>query len=145
MDSGRIPRGLEESGATLTYRDLPSVELLQKLMATSFDSPSTNKQVFDWCEAIKGFSAFRENERVKLIGQYGETVDGVTKVKSDKLNEFFDKYGQVLDMEIEDFPKLPIDSSAFSDDKCFYPKEHELWISPKEIQILELIKQKQGE
>ncbi len=129
----------------MTYRDLPPQELTQKLMATSFGSPSMNKKVFDWCNAVYTLIQFRENERVKLVEKYGEKTDDGMVVKSNRLTEFFKEYNEVLDMAIEsEIPSMPLNEDSFNDDSCCYPKDKELWISPKEIAILMGIKEKQG-
>ncbi len=120
----------------MKYRDLPQKELIQKLMATSFDSPSTNKKVFDWCNAVSPMIAFRENERVKLIEKYGENRGDVFAVKPENMADFRKEYNDVLEMETENIPILPINEESFDDESCCYPKDKELWISPKEISIL---------
>lgn len=129
----------------MTYRDLPSNELIQKLMATSFDSPSTNKKVFDWCSVVLPLVRFRENERIKLIEKHGEKTETGMGVMPSKLNDFFKDFDRVLDMEVEQLPEFPISLESFEDEKCFYPKDKELWISPKEIEILFKVKEKQGD
>ncbi len=128
----------------MTYRNLPQQELIQKLMATSFGSPSTNKKVFDWCNAVSPMITFRENERVKLIEKYGENRGDVFAVKPENMADFLSEYNAVLDMETDKLPVLPISEESFDDESCCYPKDKELWISPKEIAILMGIKEKKG-
>ncbi len=128
----------------MTYRNLPQQELIQKLMATSFGSPSTNKKVFDWCNAVSPMITFRENERVKLIEKYGENRGDVFAVKPENMADFLREFNEVLDMETDKLPILPINEASFDDESCCYPKDKELWISPKEIAILMDIKEKKG-
>jgi hypothetical protein len=71
------------------YADLPKEETVQKLVATSFESPSLNWAVYDWSEKILKHIQFLENERVKLVKRYGEAdAQGNYKVPNEKLPEF---------------------------------------------------------
>lgn len=128
----------------MTYRDLPSNDLVQKLMATSFDSPSTNKKVFDWCNAVLPLIQFKENERIKLIEKHGEKTETGMGVRPSKLNDFFKEFNAVLDMEIEYIPEIPITENSFEDEKCSYPLDKALWINAKDISVLTSVKEKQG-
>jgi hypothetical protein len=120
------------------YADLPKEETVQKLVATSFESPSLNWAVYDWSEKILKHIQFLENERVKLVKRYGEAdAQGNCKVPNEKLPEFRKVFAELLNTEIpETIEKCPITKESFSDGKCCYPKEKELWISPIEIYTL---------
>lgn len=93
--------------------------------------------VYNWCNKVLPLIQFVENERVKLIQKYG-TIDKETdkiSVKSDKMQEFFKEFNEVLDMDIE-IPKLELTENSFDDDKCQYPIDKSLWLTPQEIGII---------
>lgn len=121
----------------MKYKDLPSEKLVQKLLATSFESPTANRDVYDWCDSLLKHIRFLENERVKLVKKYGEGTDGNFKVSKEKLQDFMQEFEKLRDMEInERIGKCPITRDWFDDDKCSYPEEKILWITPREIGIL---------
>ena len=121
----------------MKHRDLPKEIVINKLISTSFDSPKTNLMVYNWCNKVLPLIQFVENERVKLIQKYG-TIDKETdkiSVKPDKMQEFFKEFNEVLDMDIE-IPKLELTENSFDDDKCQYPIDKSLWLTPQEIGII---------
>lgn len=121
----------------MKYKDIPSEKLVQKLLATSFESPTANRDVYDWCDSLLKHIRFLENERLKLIKKYGEEVRGGLRVPTEKEHDFWEEFNPIKDMEInEEIKKCPIQRDWFTDEKCQYPDEKELWISPSEIGIL---------
>ena len=108
--------------------------MINKLISTSFDSPKTNLMVYNWCNKVLPLIQFVENERVKLIQRYGELDKKTDKmsVKPDKMQEFFKEFNEVLNMDIE-MPKLELTENSFDDDKCQYPIDKALWLTPQEI------------
>lgn len=122
----------------MKYRDLPQERLIQKLLATSFESPSANRDVYDWCDSLLKHIRFLENERIKLVKKYGkEDSSGGMTVLRDSLESFSKDFGKILEMEInEEVKKCPIQRDWFSDSKCQYPDDKELWITPREIGFL---------
>lgn len=122
----------------MKYKDLPQERLIQKLLATSFESPSVNRDVYDWCDSLLKHIRFLENERIKLVKKYGKKDgSGGMKVHRDSLESFSKDFGKILEMEInEEVKKCPIQRDWFSDSKCQYPDDKELWITPREIGFL---------
>ena len=123
----------------LKYKSLPSEKLVQKLLATSFESPSANRQVYDWADSILKHIRFLENERVKLVRKYGEEDGNCNvKVKQSQMKDFMDEFSSILEMEInEKIKECPISKDWFDDEKCRYPKDKELWVTPNEIGMFE--------
>lgn len=123
----------------MKYKSLPSEKLVQKLLATSFESPSANRQVYDWADSILKHIRFLENERVKLVRKYGEEDENCNvKVKQSQMKDFMDEFSSILEMEInEKIKECPISKDWFDDEKCRYPKDKELWVTPNEIGMFE--------
>ena len=123
----------------MKYKSLPSEKLVQKLLATSFESPSANRQVYDWADSILKHIRFLENERVKLVRKYGEEDGNCNiKVKQSQMKDFMDEFSSILEMEInEKIKECPISKDWFDDEKCRYPKDKELWVTPNEIGMFE--------
>lgn len=130
----------------MKYKQLPSEKLIQKLLSTSFESPSANRDVYNWSESVLKHIKFLENERIKLVMQYGkDDGTGNCSVKSENYETFFNKFKDILEMEIdEDVEKCPIQSNWFDDEKCEYPKDKKMWITPNEIGILLNFNKKEG-
>ena len=122
----------------MKYKELPSEKLIEKLISTSFESPSSNRKVFEWCNKVSKHVRFLENERIKLVQKYGkDSENGSVSVPKEKLNDFFQEFSKILEMDIdENIEKCPVKEDWFEDDKCLYPKDKNLWISPKEIRDL---------
>lgn len=122
----------------MKYKDLPSEKLVQKLIATSFESPTANRKVFDWSESVLKHIRFLENERIKLVQKYGDNDgNGNYSVPKSKVKEFMEEFTTILEMEINDkIIKCPVEPSWFDDNKCNYPKNKDLWISAVEISTL---------
>lgn len=119
----------------MKYKEIPSELTIQKLLATSFESPSANRKVYNWASNILPHIHFLENERIKLVKKYGikDNKNGFFVPKS-KYPEFWNEFKNILEMDIEGtIEDCPIKEDWFDDDKCSYPKEKELWITPKEI------------
>lgn len=122
----------------MKYKELPSEELVQKLLATSFESPSANRKVFNWSESVMRHIRFLEGERIKLVQKYGkQDQNGGMTVTKENMGRFQEEFFNILEMEIDE-PVLecPIKPEWFDDEKCSYPKEKELWVTPKEIGTL---------
>lgn len=123
----------------MKYKELISKKLIEKLLATSFESPNNNLKVYEWCNEIMPHIDFLENERIKLVKRYGdEDKDGNISVKApEKYKEFIEKFDAVLNMDIEkQIPKCPIEKDWFDNEKCNFAKDKALWISPAEIGII---------
>ena len=122
----------------MKYKELPSEKLIQKLIATSFESPSANRKVYDWCESVLSHIRFLENERIKLVKKYGsDNGDGNISVPKNQYRQFFSEFNKILEMDIEsEIEDCPVKKEWIDDEKCSYPKEKELWISAKEIELL---------
>lgn len=119
----------------MKYKQLPSEKLVQKLMATAFESPAANRDVYNWCQEVLKHIRFLESERVKLIQKYGkDDGKGNFSVTNENKNKFFSEFKNILEMEIdESISDCPIKQSWFDDDKCSYPKNKDLWVTPQEI------------
>lgn len=123
----------------MKYKDLPKMETLNKLVATSFDNPSSNFKVWKWCNNLMDSVKFLENERVKLVQHYGEkTENGDIKVSDANIRKFQMDFGNILDTEIPDSEKwkCPIDESWFERNRCNYSYDRNMWLSPLEIGII---------
>lgn len=122
----------------MKYKELPSEKLVQKLLATSFESPSANRKVYNWSESVLKHIRFLERERIKLVQKYGEKDQkGGMTVTKDNFGRFQEEFFNLTETEIDE-PVLecPIKEDWFDDEKCSYPKEKELWITAKEIKKL---------
>ena len=119
----------------MKYKDLPSEKLLQKLLETSFESPSKNRDVFNWCESIMKHVKFLESERRKLVQKYGsDDGNGTFTVTPENMKTFQKEFYDLLEMDIDSQLKhCPIKEDWFDDEKCSYPKNKEMWITPQEI------------
>ena len=122
----------------MKYSELPKQKLIQKLILTSFESPSANRDVYNWCESISKHIQFLENERIKLVKKYGEDDgNGNIKVATFQLGNFGKAFSDLINMEIdEEIKPCPVKEDWFDDNKCSYPAEKEMWITPAEIGIL---------
>ncbi len=130
----------------MKYKDLPKEITINKLISTSFNSPSVNRKVFNWCNQVLLPIKFLESERVKLVHKYG-TVDkesGNITVPNSKIKDFSKDFAEVMEMDIQDkISDFPLEESSFEDENCEYPKTKELWLSPAEIgHLLDLMKNK---
>lgn len=131
----------------MKYKDLPSERLIQKLLATSFESPAANREVFYWCESVLSCVRFLESERIKLVKKHGTAdEDGNIKVPKENYKAFAEDFEMLLHMRIDkEIPKCPIEREWFDDERCSFAPEKNLWISPAEIgKVLELNKEKAG-
>lgn len=119
----------------MKYKELPSEKLLQKLLETSFESPSKNRDVFNWCESIMKHVKFLESERRKLVQKYGaDDGNGTFTVTPEYMKTFQKEFYNILEMDIDSqLESCPIKKDWFDDEKCSYPKNKELWITPQEI------------
>lgn len=121
----------------MKYKELPSKIIVEKATATSFETPSKNRKVLDWGDDVLGHIRFVEHERIKLIKRYGnDDGNGNLKVPKEKLNEFAEKFKEVLETDIENYIPCPIERDWFHDEVCTYPEEKKLWISAAEISRL---------
>ncbi len=122
----------------MKYKDIPSEEIMQKLLATSFESPSHNMKIFLWADKVQKHIRFKENERVKLVQKYGEeSAPGNFTVKQENINAFSKDFMEIMEMDVpEDIPDCPVKSEWFADGKCSYANDSSLWLNPKEIGIL---------
>lgn len=120
----------------MTYAQLPSMELVQKLMATSFGEPNANWEVFKWCKAVQPMIEFRENERIKLVQKYGESHDGKVQVKSENMKLFADGFSKIMNAEVPDFKPLPLGMDNFHDGRCFYSMEERMWLNAKDLETI---------
>lgn len=121
----------------MKYRDLPNEKLLNKILATSFKSPKTNLDVYNWCNSVLPAVRFVENERIKLIQKYGDknADNGNISVPNEKIAAFMNEFNSVLDMEVE-IPTFDFTAEMFDDEKCCFSIEKTLWLTPQEIGFL---------
>lgn len=119
----------------MKYKQLPSEKTINKLLATSFESPAANRDVYNWCQDVLKHIRFLEAERVKLVQKYGtDDGNGNFSVRQDKRSEFFLDFAKVLEMDIYDEIKpCPVKQSWFDDERCSFSKNKELWFTPQEI------------
>ena len=110
----------------MKYKQLPSEKTIQKLLATAFESPAANRDVYNWCEDVLKHIRFLESERIKLVQKYGKD-DG-----NGNLSVLKDKYNQFLEID-EKRQKWPVKQSWFEDDKCNFSTNKDLWFTPQEI------------
>lgn len=119
----------------MKYKQLPSKKLVEKLISTTFESPSANRKVYNWAQSVLKHINFLENERIKLVQKYGEDDGkGNFSVTKENMNQFFSEFSGILEMDIDEkVNKCPVSEDWFDDEKCSYPKDKSLWISPEEI------------
>lgn len=119
----------------MKYKQLPSEKTIQKLLATAFESPAANRDVYNWCEDALKHIKFLESERIKLVQKYGKNDGkGNFSVLQENRTKFFDDFSKVLEMDIDvEIKNCPVKQSWFDDDKCSFAKDKELWFTPQEI------------
>lgn len=119
----------------MKYNQLPSEKTVQKLLATAFESPAANRDVYNWCENVLKHIRFLESERVKLVQKYGkDDGKGNVSVKSENREMFFSSFKDVLEMDIDaEINECPVKQSWFEDDKCNFSSNKDLWFTPQEI------------
>lgn len=119
----------------MKYKQLPSEKTIQKLLATAFESPAANRDVYNWCEDVLKHIRFLESERIKLVQKYGkDDGNGNFSVLKDKYNQFFSEFKNILEMEIDEkIQECPVKQSWFEDDKCNFSTNKDLWFTPQEI------------
>ena len=119
----------------MKYKQLPSVTQIQKLLATAFENPEANREVYNWCEETLKHIRFLENERVKLVQKYGkENENGTFSVSEENKQKFFSEFKKILEMDIDaQIKECPVKLYWFDNDKCSYPKEKDLWLTPADI------------
>lgn len=117
------------------YKQLPSEKTINKLLATAFESPAANREVYNWCQEVLKHIRFLESERIKLVQKYGkDDGNGNFSVFQDKRAEFFSKFAKILEMDIdEEIKSCPVKQSWFDDERCSFSKNKELWFTPQEI------------
>ena len=87
----------------MKYKQLPSEKTVQKLLATAFESPAANRDVYNWCENVLKHIRFLESERVKLVQKYGkDDGKGNCSVPKENYKQFFDEFSSVLEMDLDE-------------------------------------------
>lgn len=122
----------------MTYGDLPTVPVCQKLVMVSFDSPQKNLSVYRFTEALRPHQSYIENEKLKLLERLGspdENHIGRYKLEGqDNINEYSQKLTALLSMEIgASLPAPGVTAEDFFDEKCCYPSDKSLWLSAADI------------
>lgn len=119
----------------MKYKQLPSEKTIQKLLATAFESPAANREVYNWCEDVLKHIRFLESERVKLVQKYGkDDGKGNISVTSENRESFFSSFKDVLEMDIDaEIGECPVKQSWFEDDKCSFSSNKDLWFTPQEV------------
>lgn len=128
---------------SIKYRDLPSAITFIKLTNISFDRPSKNLSVYRFVNSMMEHVRFLENERDKLLQNCCNPIHDtpgaytITDIYKEKMQE-------ILEMEI--VPVTPIQipdltEDDFSDSKCQYPTDKQMWMNGQEISaVLYLLK-----
>lgn len=132
----------------MKYSDLPTIETLAKLKATSFDNPEINLWAYKLYKVLSEPIGFVEQERNKNVVALGEKQqDGSYRVKPENIECFYAKMQEIFDMEIAyDIPYFPIKESDFDAEHCCYPKQKEMWLNGNDIDsLLDFIKKIQKE
>lgn len=113
----------------MQYKELPPITTLQKIKSINFKDGQKNLQVFKWCLKIQPLIEFVESERVKIIKKYLDEKG--EKVAEDKISNFLQEFSNILNMEIEEEVKSPIEIEWF--DNCDYPEE-DMLLTASEIE-----------
>lgn len=119
----------------MKYKQLPSEKTIQKLLATAFESPAANRDVYNWCEDALKHIRFLESERIKLVQKYGKNDGkGNVSVTLENREMFFSDFKDVLEMDIDaEIKECPVKQSWFEDDKCSFSSNKDFWFTPQEI------------
>ena len=119
----------------MTYGDLLPVEITAKLIATSFDDPSINLWAYKLYKSLLNYQEFFENERNKLISQYGTEIGpGKYQVPQDKVQEYRNALNEIISMEIDcKLPYFELTEDNFSAERCQYSRDREMWLSAVDI------------
>lgn len=124
----------------IKYAEVPKLNLLQKLITVSFNTPRKNLAVYKFCNSMKDKANYIENERKKIIQKYGEKDEerpfmvAVTP-GTEAMRNFMDEFNTVLNMDVdEDITPLPLSEDDF--ENCVYSPEKEDWLNPKDIGIV---------
>ena len=119
----------------MTYGDLLPVEITVKLIATSFDDPSINLWAYKLYKSLLEYQGFFENERNKLITQYGKEIEpGKYQVPQEKVQEYRNSLNEIINMPIDGkIPYFALSEDNFSAQHCQYSKDREMWLSAVDI------------
>lgn len=122
----------------MKYSDLPTIETLAKLKATSFDNPEINLWAYKLYKVLSEPIGFVEQERNKNVVALGEKQqDGNYRVKAENVECFYAKMQEIFDMEVtQDIPWFPIKESDFDTEHCCYPKQKEMWLNGNDIAFI---------
>ena len=134
----------------MKYKDLPSLELIEKLKGFLTGDSQKDNKLFFYCLSVEPSAKFLEQQRIKLVEKYGVPEGMGYKVKQENLEAFAKEFTEALEMEVKEnvkpFP-IPSDLSWFDSEDCVYSKNKELWLNFNDKKfIMELAKkeEKQG-
>lgn len=120
----------------MKYIDLINYETCAKLMMVSFSTPKKNLQIYKFSNFVLDCQKFFDNEKNKLIEQYGEIRDdGTYRISGDdKIKKYKDGISDILSLDIPDGIIIPdITEEDFADDSCEYSKDKRFWLNGNEI------------
>lgn len=115
--------------------DLPNSETCAKLMMVSFRTAKKNLDVYKMVQECSKYNDYLQNERMKLLSQYGiDNGDGTFKLEGDNVGLFNAKVEEILDTECEfEFCISDLTEKDFEEDNCQYPNDKRFWINGRDI------------
>lgn len=128
----------------MIYGDLLPVEITAKLIATSFDNPAVNLWAYKLYKSLLNYQEFFENERNKLITQYGKEIEpGKYQVQKDKVQEYRNALNEIIKMPIDGkIPYFELTEDNFSAEHCQYSKDKDMWLSAVDINSILIFMEK---
>lgn len=122
----------------IKYGELPPVDVIQKLLTVSFNTPRKNLSVYKFCSELKKHIDYLENERTKLVQKHGEKDKQNPMLyrvepNTDAMIRFQEEWKPIVEMEVDDeIQPLPLSESDFYDN-CFYSPEKTDWLNARDI------------
>ena len=130
----------------MKYRDLPNQEAILRLTAYAFVRDGADESVFKFHRSIAPAYEFYNNQRAKIVGQYGDKDNsGNVVVSNERKDECITELTALIDSDVGfRIADLDIEESDFLANKCRKPSEASLLLSSAEkeaiLRLSEIIK-----
>lgn len=122
----------------MKYRDLPNQEAVLRLTAYAFVRDGADESVFKFYRSIAPAYEFYNNQRAKMVAQYGDKDEsGNVVVANERRGECIAELTALIDSDVGfRVADLDIEESDFSADKCRKPSEASLLLSSAEKEAI---------
>ena len=122
----------------MKYRDLPNQEAILRLTAYAFVRDGADESVFKFHRSIAPAYEFYNNQRAKIVGQYGTKDDsGNAVVPNDRRDECIAELTLLINSDVGfQVAELDLSESDFSVSQCRKPSEVSLLLSSAEKEAI---------